>query len=163
MPKGHVDEEGPRVVLTLACKEDEERAKEKLQKVTDVNIEFNGESEKLTTKGAWQCEQIAESLKEFPRLFVTAIGYTGPPGGKWNTDAKVKELSQLRCQSVREAIQKEGVTNIISVFGKGHFDNSGARVVLKVATAKEAVKRGGIIEAFNHEEMLEALKEKNGE
>lgn len=134
--------------MTSAGKADEDRARIKLQSVLKSNIEFNGESATLTQLGAWQVEQVAESLKEFPRMYVSAIGYTGPPGGKWNTESKVKELSELRCRSVRDALQAKGVTNIIAVYGKGHCDDLGARVVLKVAAATEAVKRGSILEAF---------------
>ena len=53
-----MDDEGPRVVLTIARQDDEERAKQKLQTLLQTHIEFNGESAKLTIVGAWQVEEI---------------------------------------------------------------------------------------------------------
>ena len=80
------------------------------------HAQFELNSTVLTEQGQKNLGDIAEELRKYPGAAFTIVGHTDTSG----PDAFNRTLSQKRAEAIKEALaNRYGITNSISVFGKG--------------------------------------------
>jgi len=103
-------------------------------------VAFRSFDFQLKEEGRDAVKQAAEQLRQYPpdKICIKIIGYTGKPGGRYDTEELCQKLAFERASRVWHLLQKEGCRNKMVPIGLGNVFAKGAIAELIACTDEEA-------------------------